>query len=122
MLEVREQQIYVSLDYNVEAILQITCPLKLLTARRFRNIDISPQVEKAQSQLISSDDLTTHFTCINETIPCPHNNYENIFQLCCPAARRRVLIQAYVSFTNHIYIVTLIESFSGEKTEDMKYS
>ena len=31
-------------------------------------------------------------------------------------------MQAYVSFTNHIYITTVIESFSGEKTEDMKYS
>lgn len=61
MLEVREQQIYVSLDYNVEAILQITCPLKLLTVRCFRKIDILPQVQKADSQLISSDDFTTHF-------------------------------------------------------------
>lgn len=52
-MEVREQQLSVSLDYDVEAILQITCPLKLLTARRFRNIDILQQVQKAQSQLIS---------------------------------------------------------------------
>ena len=67
MLEGREQQIYVSLDYNVEAILQITCLLKLLTVRHFRNIDILLHVQKPQSQLIPSDDLTTHFTCMNES-------------------------------------------------------
>lgn len=81
MLEVREQQIYVLLDYNVEAILQITCQLKLLTVRCFRNIDILPQAENAHGELTSSEDLTTHLTCINETIPSPHISYETIFQL-----------------------------------------
>lgn len=118
--ELREQQICVSLDYNGDAILQITCSLKLLTVRCFRNIDILPRVQKPQSQLLSSDNLTTHFTYVNETIPSPHNNYKNIFQLLCyRAAWREVLIQACISFINYVHSMVLTESFSGEKTEDI---